>query len=248
MTVAALSAGTPVPIDRRVRRTRASLHRAVVDLVADRGYQAVTVEHIVERADVTRATFYTHFRDKEHLLASVADDLVDGCLAAYEAAPQRPGDPGAHRLTLLFHQARADSAAWRVILRGEGDGAALRRLRSRLTEIVGTGTVANVSHLRARPVVPPTLVVEMAVGEILGVLAWWVERGERDSGPAGALGVIGTVLEPEQVVDWLRSTALYGRMWALGITDEVVATRRATAYREALPPRLRPPLRKRSTP
>jgi AcrR family transcriptional regulator len=234
-----------VSIDRRVRRTRARLHDAVVELVADKGYQAVTVEHILERADVTRATFYTHFRDKEHLLASVADELVDECLAAYEAAPHVPDDPGGHRLAVLFRRARSEGTAWRVILRGEGDGAALRRLRTRLADIVRASIAANVHTLGSRPVVPEALVVEMTVGEILTVLAWWVEAEGTEDDPAHD--------DPDAVVDWLRATALYGRLWALGVTDTVLASSGAAGYRAALPARdrrphkLRPPRKEQST-
>lgn len=64
------------PEDRRVRRTRAALRKALVELVLDKGFQAVTVEEITERADIGRATFYAHYRDKEDLLVGIVRDLA----------------------------------------------------------------------------------------------------------------------------------------------------------------------------
>ena len=49
--------------DRRVRRTRTLLLTALLDLIVEKGYDEVTVQEIVDRANVGRSTFYTHFLD-----------------------------------------------------------------------------------------------------------------------------------------------------------------------------------------
>src|SRR5258707_15719817 len=61
--------------DRRIRRTRRLLRDGLLALVLEKGYDQITVQDILERADVGRATFYAHFRDKDDLLVSGADDL-----------------------------------------------------------------------------------------------------------------------------------------------------------------------------
>lgn len=61
--------------DRRVRRTRNHLRAALLELILERGWDAVSVSDICERADVGRSTFYVHFADKENLLLSGFDDL-----------------------------------------------------------------------------------------------------------------------------------------------------------------------------
>ena len=55
-------------IDPRVRRTRGLLEQSFMDLVQEKGFQALTVQDITERAGVNRATFYAHFPDKFALL------------------------------------------------------------------------------------------------------------------------------------------------------------------------------------
>ena len=57
-------------MDRRVQRTRESLHRALIALMIEKGYDAVTVGDIVDRANVGRSTFYAHYTDKEDLFDS----------------------------------------------------------------------------------------------------------------------------------------------------------------------------------
>ena len=70
--------GNPMPPeDRRVRRTRRLLRDALVSLVLERGYAGITVEDITDRADLGRATFYSHYTDKDDLLGQVVSDLAD---------------------------------------------------------------------------------------------------------------------------------------------------------------------------
>ena len=55
-------------LDPRIKRTRSLLEQAFMEVVAKKGFQAVTVQDITERAGVNRATFYAHFPDKFELL------------------------------------------------------------------------------------------------------------------------------------------------------------------------------------
>src|SRR5512135_1384046 len=58
----------PERVDPRVKRTRVLLEQAFMDIIQEKGFQAVTVQDIAERAGVNRATFYAHFADKYALL------------------------------------------------------------------------------------------------------------------------------------------------------------------------------------
>lgn len=57
--------------DRRVTKTRRAVKDAPVRLILEKGYEAVTVQDIIDRADVGRSTFYAHFVDKDELRARV---------------------------------------------------------------------------------------------------------------------------------------------------------------------------------
>jgi AcrR family transcriptional regulator len=54
--------------DLRVRRTRKTLQEALIALTIEKGFAAVTVRDITERAMVNRSTFYRHYLDKYELL------------------------------------------------------------------------------------------------------------------------------------------------------------------------------------
>ena len=64
-------------MDPRILRTRGALQRALLDLVRDRDLDGITVADIVERAGVTRSSFYLHYTDKDGLLADALDAFAE---------------------------------------------------------------------------------------------------------------------------------------------------------------------------
>jgi AcrR family transcriptional regulator len=63
-----LSIDTEGKLDPRVKRTRQLLEKAFNDLIEEKGFQAISVQDVTDRAGVNRATFYAHFEDKFDLL------------------------------------------------------------------------------------------------------------------------------------------------------------------------------------
>jgi AcrR family transcriptional regulator len=64
-------------IDRRVRRTRDRLGDALVELVQEKPFEEITVQKVLERAEVGRSTFYEHYRDKDDLFQSDIDEFLE---------------------------------------------------------------------------------------------------------------------------------------------------------------------------
>jgi AcrR family transcriptional regulator len=64
--------------DRRVQRTRDLLQKALLDLIGERKYDTITIQEIVDRANVARTTFYVHYTSKDDLFLSCHDVFVSG--------------------------------------------------------------------------------------------------------------------------------------------------------------------------
>lgn len=56
--------------DRRVQRTRELLQKALINLINEQGYDAITIQDVVDRANVGRTTFYLHYSSKDELFMS----------------------------------------------------------------------------------------------------------------------------------------------------------------------------------
>ena len=63
------------PVDRRVQRTYKILHEALVELIVEKGYEQVSVQDIIDRANIGKSTFYSHFQDKEDLFLRGFENL-----------------------------------------------------------------------------------------------------------------------------------------------------------------------------
>jgi AcrR family transcriptional regulator len=170
--------------DRRVRRTRRIIGEAFVALILEKGYARITVQDILDRADVGRSTFYAHYRDKEGLLTAAFEDLRAELRADLAAmVPGRPMDatspPGA-----LFAHAYQRRAVYRALCGRQGGDIVYRHLRHLLGDLLR-------EHLRphlaaAGSDLPVDVVAEFYTSAALGLLTWWVDHDFRP-GP-GQLG------------------------------------------------------------
>src|SRR6476659_8968394 len=86
--------------DRRVARAKRALKEALTDLILEKGYEAVTVQDIIDRADVGRSTFYDHLTHKEDLLMAILSDLQ---VPGPDMSGRKADDPAFGWTRELFH-------------------------------------------------------------------------------------------------------------------------------------------------
>jgi len=157
--------------DRRVRRTRRTLQEALVELVVDRGYERITVQDVLDRADVGRSTFYAHFRDKDALFVSCFDDLRDGLRRELDAMdPNTPPADPARPMGVIFDHAYRHRPIYRAVCGRQGDNIVTRHLHQLMFDLLR-------GHLDAAGTrLPVDIVAEYHASALLGVLMWWVQH------------------------------------------------------------------------
>ena len=167
------------PIDRRVARTRGMLHEALLSLIIEKGYEAVSVEDICERANVGRSTFYAHFTGKDDLkrsgLGHLRQELLDRHRGA-SASEQSSAGPFGFSLP-MFEHARDHMNLYRALVGSKGGAIALETIRQTLCEFV-RGELAKTEGKDTNRI-PREFVVQHIVGAYMAVLTWWLDGGAK---------------------------------------------------------------------
>jgi len=162
-------------MDRRSARTRRALHEALISLILRKGYDAITVQEIIDKADVGRATFYAHYRGKEDLLRGGFDALRAELKAARGAALSKRGagqdGPLAFSLA-MFEHACAYRDVYRAMVGGRGGVVAIHEIRRVLSEMVKE----ELSVFQDDGAVSRELALHFVVSTFLTVLTWCLER------------------------------------------------------------------------
>jgi len=165
----------PPSRDRRVRRSRQALQVALVDLILEIGYDKVTVDDITQRADLARATFYAHYRDKGELLTAMIEELARDLMSRIQ--PLVPiGSDVMQGVVIgeLFRHAQEHRNLYRAALSGAGNGSARRAY----FETLVITAVSVFAEWRASTDAPARLPVDFLArawaGAHLVLVEWWL--------------------------------------------------------------------------
>jgi AcrR family transcriptional regulator len=168
--------------DRRRQQTRRQLIDAAVQLVLEKGYEAVTILDITNRADLGRGTFYIHFKDKEEAVWSAIEDGLHA--TETDAHRQFPGGipphPEYYAYRNIFRHAEQNNALYRVMLGGQGSGVMTARVQNHLSaELTRDLTHLSASVLELR--VPVDILAQVITGAVIQLVRWWLETPNKYS-------------------------------------------------------------------
>lgn len=180
--------------DPRIARSRAALREAFIALVEERGLDGFSVGDLCTRAGLNRGTFYNHFHDKENLLASFEDEVLEGLgdvldkLRSLEVADLVAAKLRKKPLSVLvelFDYLRGEGAFLHAIMGPGGDPAFGFRLR----DAVCGQFVRSLLHERYRNDDSPFVryYISFYSGAYLGVISEWIRSGMQESSEQMAL-------------------------------------------------------------
>lgn len=126
----------------RTARTRASLLASGRKLFAERPFDAVAIDDIVQEAGVAKGTFYNHFDDKDALLAAIVSDIRSGIEARVTMVNAHVDDPPARiarAICVYAAMAADDPVQAHIMLRNDPRGSARESLNDGLRDDLAAG-------------------------------------------------------------------------------------------------------------
>jgi AcrR family transcriptional regulator len=200
----------PRRADRRVGKTKRALKEALTGLILEKGYEAVTVQDIIDRADVGRSTFYAHFVDKDELMMAI---LGDQEIPAPHASSLKPGDPPFAWTLQLFRHFGTRKEVFKVVA-GSQSGAVARRETERWLDDLARAELRRIGAHKRHDPRQLQVVARFLVGTFLGFMNWWTEDDNAD-------------LDPEFIDTQFRALVLPGVASVLGLELPPTAEQRA---------------------
>jgi AcrR family transcriptional regulator len=161
--------------DRRVERTQQLLRAALLSLIEDRGFEALTVQDIIDRANVGRATFYAHFDNKEDLLVSGFEGLRSALKELQRQAHARQMDPD-ERLFAFSHEMFAHIAEYRRVFRmmvGKQSGTLVQQLLQKIVVDLVRDDIKALGRRRENRSEPSEGIVQFVTGGLFGLAMLW---------------------------------------------------------------------------
>lgn len=167
----------------RLRRTQKLLREALIELIEERGFEALTVGEIAERAMVSRAAFYRNYEDKYHLV----EQIFDEAMGALHGAVAQMGREHPPQIWVRFFEHIAEyDRLYRALLGRKGSPWFVMKMRVSMMELVREhgprpmGPEGPGKPVKAEP--PGSSLTESFVPDLISTMfveavTWWLEQG-----------------------------------------------------------------------
>lgn len=185
-------------MDRRQQKTRAAIFQAFGSLLAEKSYSHITVQEIIDRANVGRTTFYAHFETKDELLKSLCENLFDHIIVSAKDCTHTHGlysdgrAPESIFCHLLHHLQENDHNVL-VLLSCESNEVFLRYFKDSLRVLIQSQFVVQNRHTNEN--LPDDFLVNHIAGSFVEMVLWWI-RGRMKQSAEELNQYFRAVIEP----------------------------------------------------
>lgn len=168
---------TPSADNLRVKRTKLLLREALITLIEDRGFEALTVGELTERAMVSRAAFYRQYQDKYALVEQIFEEAMS---ALFTAVGDLGRDHSAEVWVTFFEHIAHYDRLYRALLGPKGSPWFVRKMRAALAALIrerghvphGPPTPDHAMHAFSDNFVP-----DVVSAMFVEAITWWLEQG-----------------------------------------------------------------------
>lgn len=161
-------------MDRRQQKTRDTIFKAFSKLIEQKRYGNITVQEIIDEANIGRSTFYAHFATKDELLKALCTDIFNHVFADELMSEKTHDFSGGNndletKLTHILHHLMDSETNIVGILSSESGELFMRYFKDYLTEIFSK--YLNVIKMKA----PADFVLNYLAGSFSETVKWWMD-------------------------------------------------------------------------
>ena len=159
-------------MDRRQQKTKIAIHQAMTTLLKKKKFEALTVQDIIDEANIGRSTFYSHFETKEELLEEICREMFAHVFSK-DLAPEKSHDFSkgrkgfANRLTHILYHLQDHKENIKAIMYGETEKLFTSYFRDYLEQTFCDDLVAHSE-------VPKAFALQFFTGSFCETIKWWI--------------------------------------------------------------------------
>ncbi|MEE3452874.1 TetR/AcrR family transcriptional regulator [Dialister sp.] len=170
-------------MDRRQQKTRAAIFNAFGALLSEEPYSKITIQEIIDRANIGRSTFYAHFETKDSLLAEMCRELFDHIIEGVlnDNMPSDPHfAPGVRDPVFchLLQHIKANTNHVHDLLVSESSDIFMRYFKMALTKLISSYVLTDKEPACD---VPRPFLLNHITGAFVEMVQWWVRRDMKES-------------------------------------------------------------------
>lgn len=171
-------------MDRRQQKTRAAIFDAFGRLLSKKVFSQITVQEIIDEANVGRSTFYAHFSTKDALLRELCTDLFEHVFSDHlitETTHDFSGESGSYHtiITHMLYHLRDNRKNIIGILTCESGELFLQFFKQYLNTLVSRH-ILNDDNLKNLSV-PQEFLINHISGSFINMVQWWIKGGLKET-------------------------------------------------------------------
>ena len=155
--------------DRRITKTRKAIYTAFLQLLNQKNFESITVQEIIDLADVGRSTFYSHYESKELLLDELCQYLFHHLFEREENITTN-----AYLTHILSHFKKNQDHVTSLLF--SKNDYFLRQLQKELEHHVYPMVAENLQV--SYPNIPASYLKHYVVTNFIETLTWWLKKGK----------------------------------------------------------------------
>lgn len=197
-------------LDLRVIRTKESIRKALVQLIEEKGFDAITVKDITTVAKINRGTFYAHYQDKFDLVTKCEDEIMQGMFQlimknfpkSEQLNEMNPLISPAKIAVVIFSYLYENRDFMRAMLSPKGDITFQTKIKQFMWNEIFVKN-SNVLIKEENLLVPSAYFASYVASAHIGVIQQWLNNGCQET--------------PEEMATILSTLTLNGPLYAAGL-------------------------------